>query len=952
MKPLNKKTNLTRWNRSGLNRFRYVDGNAITHLESLRLAMSEAFINDDGDNQWLALETAIPVPLGERSSERQARWLKQYRDERRDYAWEILRTYARATHVLTEHLDAYANEGYIGTATQWDNVRKLVEMLDYHPAPPASAETMVALLVKEDERGDVATGLSFKNKPTDGSPAAVFETLADLEVDAALNELRAAEWDKSQLEFDYVADGDRYRATFPLSQPLADVSVGTPGVLLVELADRSVGIYIKVAAVSDQALTLVGNDRPGLLPSSILRHQVKLLLKPGYIQAPQLRGGHVVTLSAGHGLGVTSIVAWEAGTTWQAARVEAVDGNTVKLSAAIPAAGTSLYLASGAHARQVITAGCADTRVILPRGVRETGALWNSELASISVAAGSPQKDSTDAVPLYDFVSDSRYPTVYYVLTAPSIATVEVSDPVALVLDGDAGDLSDGDWLIMQNSSGEKAGQLISLDEGEKSFSLVLSPMLDEIETLYGAFELTVYPDLYHVNGTPIFDVDITRRSDSFSWISLETIPESLVIGRVLVIAGKDGAMEVTIKAVDNAAGSIKVSPAIPGSELSESGTTTVYTRHDAVIYGNVVQSGHGETQNKKIIGSGDASLSGQSFDFEVEAVSFVSDSLFSAGVRAAVVVSVDQRRWMQVETLNDSEPEDPHYVVRMNEDGTLRIIFGDGRRGRRLSSGNNNVQIQYRTGVGVNANLTPYQLKKMVKPHALIEGIKQPLSCRGGNEMEAVSSLRENAPSSLLTLSRAVSLSDFTHLAAASSSVWQARAIRLMPSGLGRSDNIEVVVVPAGGGELASLKESLAESLQQHALPGVSVSVSAYQPVIFDLKVTIRVNTDEYDAAFVAEDVRLALLSGFSLAQVKLGASLYYSQLIDVVEGVEGVENCECLINADGFRDADGVAVIPRRVVSGSGGVIKRVSLDERQIIYLDEDASVVEIIDQRYSL
>ncbi len=951
MKRLNKKTNLTRWNRSGLARFRYVDGNAITYLESLRLAMSEAFINDSGDNQWQALETAIPVPLSEHSSERQARWLKQYRAERRDYAWEILRTYARATHVLSEHLDAYANEGYIGTATQWDNVRKLVEMLDYHPAPPASAETTIALLVKEDERGDVAAGLSFKNKPTDGSQAVVFETLADLEVDVVLNELRAQGWDKSQLEFDYVADGDHYRAEFPLSEPLVGVSVGTLGVLLVELADSSVGIYIKVAAVSEQALTLVGNDRPALLPDSILRHQVKLLLKPGYIQTPQLRGSNVVTLSEGHGLGVTSVVAWKEG-SWKAARVEAVNGNMVKLSAAVPAAGTSLYLASDVLARQVITAGLSDTRAILPRGVREAGALWNSELASINVATGSPQMDSTGEVALYDFVSNDNYSSVYYVLTAAAVATVDVSDPAALVLDGDVGNLSDSDWLIMQNSSSEKAGKLISIDEGDKSFSLVLSPMLDEIETLYGAFELTVYPDLYDVNSTPIFDMDVARRSDSFSWISLETIPELLVIGRVLVIAGNNDAVEVTVKEVDNANGSIKVSPAIPGSGLSESGTTTAYTRHDTVIYGNAVQAGHGETQNKKILGSGDASLSGQSFDFEVEAVSFVSDSLFSAGVRAAVAVNVDQRTWVQVETLNDSEPEDPHYVVRMNEDGTLGITFGDGRRGRRLRSGNNNVQIQYRTGVGVNANLPPYQLEKVVKPHALIDGIKQPLSCSGGNEMEAVSSLRENAPASLLTLSRAVSLSDFTYLAAANSSVWQARAIRLMPSGLGRSDNIEVVVVPAGGGELASLKDSLTASLQQHALPGVSVSVSGYQPVILDLKVTIRVNTDEYDAAFVAEDVRLALFRGFSLAQVKLGASLYYSQLIEVVEAVAGVENCECLINTGGFRDADGVAVMPRRVISGSGAVIKQVSLDERQIIYLDEDASVVEIIDQRYSL
>ena len=58
---------------------------------------------------------------------------------RREYAWEIMRAFARAAHVLLGHLDAYANEGYLRTATQWDNVRKLAAMVNYQPAPAASA---------------------------------------------------------------------------------------------------------------------------------------------------------------------------------------------------------------------------------------------------------------------------------------------------------------------------------------------------------------------------------------------------------------------------------------------------------------------------------------------------------------------------------------------------------------------------------------------------------------------------------------------------------------------------------------------------------------------------------------------------------------------------------------------------------------------------------------------
>ncbi len=40
---LHRKPDLMRWNRAGLARFRYIDGNAVTYLETLRQAMSEVF---------------------------------------------------------------------------------------------------------------------------------------------------------------------------------------------------------------------------------------------------------------------------------------------------------------------------------------------------------------------------------------------------------------------------------------------------------------------------------------------------------------------------------------------------------------------------------------------------------------------------------------------------------------------------------------------------------------------------------------------------------------------------------------------------------------------------------------------------------------------------------------------------------------------------------------------
>ena len=324
---------------------------------------------------------------------------------------------------------------------------------------------------------------------------------------------------------------------------------------------------------------------------------------------------------------------------------------------------------------------------------------------------------------------------------------------------------------------------------------------------------------------------------------------------------------------------------------------------------------------------------------------------IFPNGVRAAVEIVIAGRAYTQVATLNDSNPEDPHYVVRMNEDGTLNIGFGDGRHGRRLPSGNNNVRVTFRVGAGLSGNLAPLSLVKEVKPHHLIDRVVQPIESTGGNNKEEAESMRQHAPASLLALERAVSLSDFTNLATNNSSVWQARAIRLQP-GLGRTDAVEVVIVPAGGGPLGTVGDVVQEYLMAHALPGVMVTVTAYQSVILDLNVMIRVKEEEFDADLVAEDTRRALVDAFSLHEAKLGEAMFRSQIIAVVEGVQGVENCECRINVNGFHDETGAIMTPQHILSGANHVIKRVTVTERQILYVDEDLSSIEITTMAHTL
>lgn len=229
----------TRWNRAGLTRLDYVDGNAAGWLEELRIALTstygrkvaakdreiamlrDLFLDETPKFQrdlvdsaalraaqpWDRLRDAIPAPLSapdpdtgethklETRGQRSARLAGQY-DAPVDpnQAWEILRAFARALHVTSGHLNAHVNEGYLRTATQWDSLRRLAAMVNYQPTPAASASTLVALDLKPDLQAvDVPAGLAMKYQPKTGQPL-IFETSEKLSAHPSLNAARIRGW--------------------------------------------------------------------------------------------------------------------------------------------------------------------------------------------------------------------------------------------------------------------------------------------------------------------------------------------------------------------------------------------------------------------------------------------------------------------------------------------------------------------------------------------------------------------------------------------------------------------------------------------------------------------------------------------------------------------------------------------------------------------------------------
>ena len=466
---------------------------------------------------------------------------------------------------------------------------------------------------------------------------------------------------------------------------------------------------------------------------------------------------------------------------------------------------------------------------------------------------------------------------------SPIKAVVASAQP-QYVVNGGSDKVEAGDWVVARFSDGLRALKISAINEfidsdKTESFSLSFENLIGnegELQKIYADFRAELIAE-----GAAVNDTEVEPE------IELEDVPESLKVGREVLLTA-EGQEPVAAKIEFIEGNTIKTNPSAPG-----------FIKGNLIILGNVIQAGHGERKSAKILGSGDASKSNQEFTLEVEGVAFTPDATKSAGVAAAIEVEVAGRIWEQVSTLNDSASGDHHYAIRMTEAGHVKIIFGDGNNGRRLPSGKNNIRARYRVGSGTAGNVPAGALEKPVNLHPLVKAVQHPLLAAGGGDMEDVASLRENAPPTLLSLERAVSLSDFSHLAAAQSSIWQARAYSQILQD-DRTESVMVVIVPAGGIKSPEINNAIQTFLQKHALPGVQVTVDDCIKVRFNLSITLRVITDEFVVTEVEKAVISALSDRLSLKNSKLGKHFYLSEVYKIVESIKGVKSSICVLNND----------------------------------------------------
>ncbi|HEX6729793.1 MAG TPA: hypothetical protein VF074_07270, partial [Pyrinomonadaceae bacterium] len=224
------------------------------------------------------------------------------------------------------------------------------------------------------------------------------------------------------------------------------------------------------------------------------------------------------------------------------------------------------------------------------------------------------------------------------------------------------------------------------------------------------------------------------------------------------------------------------------------------YVRDTVIINANIALATHGETVSETL-GAGDASQSFQRFVLRQPPVTYVTDSNPS-GALSTLEIRVNDILWHEVPDFFGHGPTERIYITRLDDDGKTTVIFGNGETGARLPTGQENIKATYRKGIGEDGLVKAHQLTQLMTRPLGVKGVTNPTAASGAADAEKLSDARRNAPLTILTLGRVVSLQDYQDFARAFSGIEKALAT---PVQVGERNGVFVTIAGAKGASVLS---------------------------------------------------------------------------------------------------------------------------------------------------
>ena len=381
---------------------------------------------------------------------------------------------------------------------------------------------------------------------------------------------------------------------------------------------------------------------------------------------------------------------------------------------------------------------------------------------------------------------------------------------------------------------------------------------------------LAAYPVSDHVSG---------------DHLQLAVSPEGLDPGRRLIVIGDrvgSGAPLVHQAAVVGAQSHVNgaiitIAPPLPAA----------LKRHTVIVHANVALATHGEAVSQ-ILGAGDAGRAFQRFELKRLPLTHRA-AANETGADSELTVRVGDVEWAERPTLFGAASTDRAYTLDTDEQGRNWVVFGDGTRGARLPSGQNNVRATYRQGLGQTGNVHANALTQLVTRPLGLKSVGNPVAAEGGTDAEGQDDARRTMPLGTRTLGRAVSLLDYEDFALAFTGIAKAHARVLnLPAG----PTIAITVAGQGGTPLSNnnpIWNNLRVALKDSGDPHVHVVLLSYQSSTFRMGLKVKRDT-AYAIEHLLVAVEAALRTHYSFDARELAQPVLQSDVIAVAHSVPGV--------------------------------------------------------------
>jgi uncharacterized phage protein gp47/JayE len=444
----------------------------------------------------------------------------------------------------------------------------------------------------------------------------------------------------------------------------------------------------------------------------------------------------------------------------------------------------------------------------------------------------------------------------------------------------------------------------------------------DDLQFWDGAYDFTLHTGTVYLPGILVQDdggigVEVGRTIQQNSFAPGVVIHlQDIEVGRKFLLT--DGQNQ-PVKATLHSPPVIDPPGALPGSfvhlALTLDADSVSLQTASALLLGNVLLASQGETVNNEVLGSGDASQKFQNFELQKQPLTYVPGP-GPDGVVSSLSVRVNRLLWQEVPGLFEQPADAQVYSTSTAEDGRRLIQFGDASVGGAvLPSGAGNVTATYRVGAGLAGRVGANALTTLLDRLQGLTSVTNPLSAEGGADPETSQMIRSNAPRTVRTFGRAVSLQDFEDLITESGEVAKAEAIWIWD---GLAPAVYLTVAGQAGGTFSD-PASLAVNLNNARDPNRRLLVGNYRSVPVKVSATV-LTLPQYVQEDVLKAALNALLTALSFDNLKLGQSLHLSGVYTVLQDVPGVQAVDITLLAfrqpDGMNSADFNAYLDSRAV------------------------------------